>query len=343
MPEISIVVLSWDGLELTTACVDSLRRNTRAAHEIIIVDNGSLDPVRERIVELADRHVLNPENYGFAVGMNQGLAVVSAPTVVFANNDTVFPPGWDVRLLESLDGQSRAGIVVPAVTAAGNPATVRSEPGETVERLIPFSEPPSGVVYAMRTDLVRRLGGWSIDYEIASGEDWDLCFTVWSEGFEIYLDTRVLVEHVSKGTAAAKLGDWRALWRRNRNRFLEKWNALAAHQNTDRSDHLIATLDWMGRYYALRDELVAVQHDLSVAQSDAKRTIRSLAKKNDELRRRDSLRYQLAKLGRRILRRVRRHRRATSSAPDTTPASESLQSGMGVIGSEGSTSDPRTE
>lgn len=308
MPHISVVLLSWDGLELTTRCVESLRSGTANESEIVIVDNGSQPAVQEAVSRLADKVILNSENRGFSAGMNQGLEVVQSPTVVFANNDTVFPPDWDALLLETLESEG-AGIVVPAVTASGNPRTVREAPGTSVERILPFTEPPSGIVYVMATDIVRRFGGWSTEYRLASAEDWDLCFTVWLNGMEIYYDTRVMVEHVSKGTASEKLDDWRVLWRENRNRFLDKWSGDVSHLVVEKSDtterrsqELEVVIDWMRRFYHTRDELISVRSEMR----ELRRSLESKQKQIDSLRDRAGLGYQLKRLPARIVRKVRR-------------------------------------
>lgn len=304
MPAISVVLLSWDGLDLTERCVESLRAGTRSSNEIIIVDNGSQPDVREAVADLADASVLNSENLGFARGMNQGLELVQSPRVVFANNDTVFPAGWDVHLLETLETQERAGLVVPAVTASGNRRTVRSDTGDEVERLLPFSEPPSGIVYLMSTDLCRRLGGWSTEYRIASAEDWDLCFSLWLNGYEIYYDTRVLVEHVSKGTAAEKLDDWRTLWRENRNVFLEKWSGdvsdrvdLETKLTEQRNAERAVAIDWMRRFYHTRDELFGTKKELAQARRD----LAERDKRIKVLQRQASLGFQLKAKANRLI------------------------------------------
>jgi GT2 family glycosyltransferase len=36
----AVVVLNWNGLELTRGCVRSLLAQTHRAHEIVVVDNG---------------------------------------------------------------------------------------------------------------------------------------------------------------------------------------------------------------------------------------------------------------------------------------------------------------
>ena len=159
-------------------CVRSVRSNTSSKYELIIVDNGSTDGGADYAADAADKAVINSENLGFAAGNNSGLAVATGSHVAFVNNDTVLPAGWDVSLTEILDTKLQTGMVLPAVTAAGNPVTVRNEPGETVETLLPFGEFPSGVVVVLRRSQIEALGGWNEAYERASGEDLDLAFTV---------------------------------------------------------------------------------------------------------------------------------------------------------------------
>ena len=112
---------------------------------------------------------------------------------------------------------------------------VRAEPGVDVEVLPPFSAPPAAIVYVMPADVVRRVGAWGEEYEIASGEDVDLCFKVWVNDLDIVYDQRVLVQHVGKGTAS-RLDDWQGLWAKNRARFLEKWMGDGTAPRLDRSE-----------------------------------------------------------------------------------------------------------
>jgi len=260
-PDLSIVVLAWDNLEYTQQFVESARRHTDVSYELIVVDNGSEREAASYAHAAADQAVLNQDNLGFARGMNQGLAAARGKFVAFCNNDTILPKGWANKLLETARHHPRAGIVVPALTAARSGVTVRSEPGEQVAALPPFSAPPGAVVYVMNTDLVRQLGAWNDAYEIASGEDIDLAFTVWVNDLDIVYDERVLVDHVGKGSAS-RLQDWPTLWAANRRRFFDRWTGdcdiprlgtcdPARHARNRETARAVA--EWMERYFDLRD------------------------------------------------------------------------------------------
>jgi glycosyltransferase involved in cell wall biosynthesis/GT2 family glycosyltransferase len=277
-PELSVVVPAWDNLAYTQAFVESVRRHTDVPYELVVVDNGSAREAAHYARAAADRSVLNDSNLGFSRGMNQGLELSRAPFVAFCNNDTVLPEGWASKLLETARRFEGAAIVVPALTAARNAATVREEPGEDVEVMPPFSAPPAAVVYVARADVVRALGGWGEEYEIASGEDVDLCFKVWVNDLDIVYDQRVLVRHVGKGSAS-RLPNWRALWATNRRRFLDKWEGDTEVPRLDtcppeRFARNRATAQgvaqWMERYFTTRDRLEStLRYRARAARADA--------------------------------------------------------------------------
>ena len=274
-PNLSVVVLAWNKLELSRRCVDSIRSGTIGDYELIVVDNGSTDGGAEYATAAADKAVINSENLGFAPGNNSGLAVATGAHVAFVNNDTVLPAGWDVSLTELLDTQLQIGMVLPAVTAAGNPVTVRNEPGDAVDTLLPFGEFPSGVVVVLRRSQIEALGGWNEEYERASGEDLDLAFTIWAHGLEVVVDSRVLVEHASQASMKEVPG-LSVLYRKNLERFLNRWDAGPDGPVLDtvgREDYLRnlararTAVAWIRRMVAARDEAATLKTEVESASS----------------------------------------------------------------------------
>lgn len=263
-PSLSLVVLSWNNLDLTKKCVDSLRSHTDVKHELIIVDNGSTDGSAEFATSASDKAVTNDSNLGFAAGMNAGLAKATGTNIAFINNDTVFPARWAGQIMETFDDYPDAGIVLPAVTAAGNPVTVRDQPGTERVVLTPFGELPSGVVYVLRADVIRTLGSWNEDYQTASAEDLDLAFTVWAHGLDIVVDERVLVHHESQASVR-NLPDRKALYRENLTQFLDRWesmplgdqpgiDAIDAREFLANQERAQTAIIWIRRMLAAREE-----------------------------------------------------------------------------------------
>jgi len=120
-PTVGIVVLNYNGGELTVQCIKSLVENTDYNFKTILVDNGSTDGSLEKVQQLKDITILSlKENYGFSKGMNMGawylLKHHMPKYVMFVNNDMRFPAGqkdWLSTLIQDLEEDESAAIVYP--------------------------------------------------------------------------------------------------------------------------------------------------------------------------------------------------------------------------------------
>jgi GT2 family glycosyltransferase len=272
-PVLSLVVLNWDQLDRSERCIRSLRNNTDVPYQLILVDNGSAPGIATRLEALADSAVLHDRNLGFARGMNSGLAAATGKYVAFINNDTEFPNPWASMLIDTFSAVDDCGIVLPAVTAAGNSASVRDRPGDGVKIFTPFTAIPSGVVYVVDRLVAAALGGFCEEYPVASAEDLDLLFTYWANGRQVALDERVLVDHESAVTVAEKLPDRDERYRTNRLIFTKRWMdaapdtiprlpdyPLEAFQSNLEKARVAAT--WMDHWFRTQDRATAAERQL---------------------------------------------------------------------------------
>jgi len=96
MPEISVIVVNWNGKSLLEECLCALRQQTFRDFETILVDNGSEDGsaeyVRTQFPEL--KVVPLAENRGFTGGNIAGYEQASGDLIVLLNNDTEAHPKW---------------------------------------------------------------------------------------------------------------------------------------------------------------------------------------------------------------------------------------------------------
>jgi Predicted glycosyltransferases len=73
-PPITIIILTWNGLEYTRRCIESIRAHTHdIAYHLLVVDNGSSDGTLAWLRSQPEiRVIANERNLGFARGNNQG-------------------------------------------------------------------------------------------------------------------------------------------------------------------------------------------------------------------------------------------------------------------------------
>jgi GT2 family glycosyltransferase len=115
-PRVRVVVLNYNGRDLTDRCLDSIEPLDwpRDRLEVVVVDNASTDGSRERLERRAGiRLVRNAENRGFAGGCNSGMRDLSPAVayVALVNNDATLDPGWLRATSSALEANGSLGAV----------------------------------------------------------------------------------------------------------------------------------------------------------------------------------------------------------------------------------------
>lgn len=123
MKTMSVIVLSWNGVQLTRETLDSLARcgvpQGWRSH-VIVVDNASTDGSAGAIANEypAVELIALAENRRFAGGNNVGLThalAAGADAVMLLNNDVQADPALYERLLLALEQEPRVGAVAPLI------------------------------------------------------------------------------------------------------------------------------------------------------------------------------------------------------------------------------------
>jgi N-acetylglucosaminyl-diphospho-decaprenol L-rhamnosyltransferase len=114
LPDVSIIILSWNVRELLRACLQSLPRE-KPSTEIIVVDaasaDGSAAMVRAEFPQAA--LIASTENLGYSRGNNLGLARARGRYLFVLNPDTVVQPGALAAMCGYMDAHPQVGVLGP--------------------------------------------------------------------------------------------------------------------------------------------------------------------------------------------------------------------------------------
>ena len=108
----AIVIPTWNGREMLSSCLASLKQQTFTDFQMYVVDNGSTDGTDEFVKkEHPEAQVLRLDtNRGFSVAVNRGIAAGSEPLVLMLNNDVELEPHCLAALADRADAAPEESI-----------------------------------------------------------------------------------------------------------------------------------------------------------------------------------------------------------------------------------------
>lgn len=111
--DVSVIIVNYNTLELTRACIDSLFQKTEGvSFEVILVDNASTDGSRELFSQDPRiTYIYNDTNLGFGKANNVGLLTARGRNVLFLNSDTLLRNDAVTILCNYLDAHQDVGAV----------------------------------------------------------------------------------------------------------------------------------------------------------------------------------------------------------------------------------------
>lgn len=232
---LSIIIVNWNGKELTENCVESIflenrRRIENKEFEIIIIDNGSTDGSIEYLKSYSRpiKLICNKKNAGYAPACNQGMKAASGKYVLLLGNDTIILDKALESCIKFLDENGDCGaagcrLVNPDGSVQNN---CKKFPNFTNGFFTYLSldklnhdydmdwfkydetrevEQISTTFLMIRKSLLEKIGYFDESYKILYN-DVDLCMKIWQTGSKIYFLSTAEIIHL--GSQSTKKADF---------------------------------------------------------------------------------------------------------------------------------------
>jgi len=114
-PLISVVIVTYNSKAYIGACLETIEAHTRAAHEVVVVDNASSDGTVEYVAAAhpSVRLIARKRNGGLSAAVNDGVAASNGTYVTAINPDTRLTSDALSALAAYLGTHPDVGIVAP--------------------------------------------------------------------------------------------------------------------------------------------------------------------------------------------------------------------------------------
>jgi GT2 family glycosyltransferase len=242
---VSIVMLTYNQLEDTKICVESLIKHTKDIdYELIFVDNGSTkDDTRTYLEELKEEHsniktIFNDENLGFACANNQGIELSEGEYVLLLNNDVILTDGWLSRMINIAESDDRIGVVAPCTNHASGRQVIKfGGTEEDDEEIQNFAKNillknagkwisvnrVIGFCMLIKRDVLFKVGVLDEMFGPGGYEDYDYCMRVKYEGYDIVIALDTFIFHIGGKGYSSNDMDYTSLRAKNIELLIDKW------------------------------------------------------------------------------------------------------------------------
>lgn len=230
MPQISFVIIEYYSIEDVTACVASINDTCSGIKNEVIVSSNSTYPV-DKQAELVDnlpdiKWIFNPENGGFANGMNSGLKNCSSDVVVIMNPDVRILSKDISSASEFIIKNQNVGLIGPRIIdtngSVQDSCRPFMSPFQFLRRIpkrifkakdvlleknfeyekVQYVDWVIGAFMMIRRDALNKVGGLDGGYFLYV-EDMDWCMRFWKSGYQVvyYPDLEVQYKGDRKSTS----------------------------------------------------------------------------------------------------------------------------------------------
>lgn len=192
MATVSVIIPTYNRVQLLTKAVASVMAQTMTDWELIISDDGSTDETLDHARSLAFQHanvilVRGETNQGVAWAIRRGVEAAKAKRFALLSDDDEYRPTYLETLSAALDANPDYDMVYSGVWVEYWDTIFGGMAGQASEMQLgyPGELPYHNVVWGFMANrsMYDALGGWPTRFKIAN--DWDFFLTAYASGMRL--------------------------------------------------------------------------------------------------------------------------------------------------------------
>jgi GT2 family glycosyltransferase len=197
--KVSIIIPTYMNFVYLKFCIDSIIKNSKFDHEIIVHINGEDNLTEDFLLKKKLLYTKSKENIGLCSGVNLASKKSTRNYILYSHDDMFFCKNWDIYLENEVRKYSNNLYYLTGTNVSVKDGLINYDCGSSPKNFdeLKFdnfcrndiSKDLQGSHWAphlIHKELWSKIGGFSEEFNPGDGSDPDLCMKLWKEDVRIF-------------------------------------------------------------------------------------------------------------------------------------------------------------
>lgn len=169
-PTVTLLMPVLDAEPYLAAALASIRDQSRPVHQFLVLDGGSTDGSRQRVLSEPGATLVDLPGTGWAAAVNAGLQQARGELIAFAGADDIMEHDALERHVAALSGEPAAGYSSGLVALFADPAGISDAVPAGLAGTVRQARVPESMV--VRHTVFEQVGGFRTDIGNSADVEW---------------------------------------------------------------------------------------------------------------------------------------------------------------------------
>tara|TARA_B100000029_G_scaffold163315_2_gene159426 strand:+ start:2378 stop:3217 length:840 start_codon:yes stop_codon:yes gene_type:complete len=231
---LSIVIPTFNNINYLKLCINSIKKNSKYEHEIIIHVNEGSDGTLIYVKEKNLNYTFSENNIGLCSSINRAVTLSKKKYILYSHDDMYFCPEWDIELNKEINNIKHSNFYLSGTMIQKFNGHINFDCGDTYQNFDEIKllknyknincndhQGSHFAPHVVSKDLWNKVNGFSEEFNPGIGSDPDFNMKLWKCGVRIFKGiNKFKVYHFGSITTRKKKG---FIQNKGEKTFLKKW------------------------------------------------------------------------------------------------------------------------
>ena len=197
--EFSILIPTLNNINYLKICINSIKKNSRFNHEILVHSNNSTDGTSFYLKENNIKEIRTDKNYGLCTALNQLAEQAKHDFLLFLHDDMYICPEWEDALINEIKAHNHSNFYLTGIMIEKTNGHINYNFGSNY---LDFNEKSLLKMYnsfsyhdiqgadknpsLIHKNTWKNVNGMSLEFNPGDGSDPDFICKLWKSGIRIF-------------------------------------------------------------------------------------------------------------------------------------------------------------